>query len=208
MAIELVTYQTVAPAGVVIEDAGSSVFYPAGTVFKCRARCASIQRLLASKDIVVAEGPAVVPPAGPIAGGIGPEGPRGPRGAAGDRGEKGDQGDQGPPGPIGINWRGNWSPVVSYSINDGVSHLGSSFVAIAANLNDPPFSASWSVMAVRGGDGFEGRTDSRGLTDRWLAVKARQEAVPNGITYDIVRDRLSVEVQAAFDAMNAAGGPE
>ncbi len=207
MAIDLLTYQAVAPAGVVVEDAGSSVFYPAGAVFKCRPRCASIQRLLASKDIVVASGPAIVPPSGPIAGGVGPEGPRGPRGAAGNPGEKGDQGDQGPTGPIGINWLGNWSPVVGYERNDGVSHLGSSYIAVSPNLNDPPLSVNWSVIATRGNDGFEGRTDSPGLTDRWLSIRSRLESVPGDALYDTLRARLTDEVQSAFNAMIAGGGP-
>jgi len=208
----LETYQVVAPAGVVIEDAGSSVFYQAGTVFKCRARCPSIQTGIASGKIVPSIGEAVTPPTGPIAGGTGPEGPRGPKGDTGDQGAKGDQGDQGPAGPIGINWLGNWSPIVSYAINDGVAHLGSSFAALAENLNDPPFSANWSVIAARGTDGFEGRTDPAGLTDKWLAVKARLDALPvvpevGDDPYAEARARLTQRVQSALDAITTSGGP-
>lgn len=208
----LETYQVVAPAGVVIEDAGSSVFYQSGTVFQCRPRCPSIQTGLTSGKIVLSTGEAVIPPTGPVAGGIGPEGPRGLKGDVGDRGEKGDQGDQGPAGPIGITWQGNWSPIVSYSINDGVAHLGSSFVATAANLNDPPLSVNWSVLAARGTDGFEGRTDPAGLTDKWLAIKARLDALPavpgeGDDPYATTRTRLTQQVQDATVAITIAGGP-
>jgi hypothetical protein len=211
MAITLETYQVVAPAGVVIEDGESSILYQAGMVFKCRPRCHSVVHHLAAKNIVVSDGPAIAPPTGPVAGGVGPIGPQGRKGSAGDRGEKGDPGPQGEVGPQGLTWRGIWNPITAYSTNDGVSYLGSSFIAVSPNLNDPPLSPNWSVLASRGGDGFEGRKDAAGLTDKWLSLKARLESVPPSSgeddPYAGVRIRLSSAVQAALDAVLAAGGP-
>jgi hypothetical protein len=60
--------------------------------------------------------------------GSGPAGPDGPKGDQGDKGDKGD---------VGLTWLGNWDFTVSYTENDAVSYMGSSFVAVAPNLNTP-----------------------------------------------------------------------
>lgn len=57
----------------------------------------------------------------------------------------------GPAGPSGLRWLGPWSSVTSYLINDGVSFGGSSYIAIGANLNDPPPSPNWNTLANQGG---------------------------------------------------------
>jgi len=210
------TYRVVDPAGVVIEDAGSSILYSPGAVFECRPRCPSVVRHLRSRRIVSAESleEAIAPLAtGPSSREVGPTGEPGPvgkRGRPGDRGLKGDVGDEGPAGPRGLNWRGSWASSVTYEVDDAVCHLGSSFVAILPNRGDPPFSINWSVLSSRGGDGFEGRTDAAGLTDKWLAIKARLEALPDRVErdpYKIARNRLEVAVNRALSAMKAAGGP-
>jgi len=68
-------------------------------------------------------------------------GPAGPEGPSGPKGNKGDKGD------TGLTWLGNWRSTVNYVENDAVAYMGSSFVAVAANLNDPPLSANWLVLA-------------------------------------------------------------
>ncbi len=47
----------------------------------------------------------------------------------------------------GVNWRGNWSSITNYSVNDAVACGGSSYAAVTANLNTPPPSANWNVPA-------------------------------------------------------------
>lgn len=67
---------------------------------------------------------------------------------------QGPVGPKGDPGPSGdVNWTGGWSSSVAYNINDAVSYLGSSYVAVANNNNDAPPSASWDVLAQKGDQG-------------------------------------------------------
>jgi len=97
--------------------------------------------------------------------GSGDTGPQGAPGAAGADGADGidgvdgavgPQGPQGDPGTVGTVWQGNWSSITSYVLNDAVSYLGSSFVATTPNLNDPPPSANWLVIAAEGATGAAG----------------------------------------------------
>lgn len=68
----------------------------------------------------------------------------------------GTQGPGGPPG-TGVQWKGAWSALTTYAINDGVSHDGSSYVANAAGLNhEPPNASYWDVLAAAGEDGDPG----------------------------------------------------
>ena len=98
------------------------------------------------------------------AGATGTAGPQGPAGAPGATGSQGPTGPQGPAGPTGaagapgMNFRGQWSPSVFYSINDAVSFDGSTFLALAANSNlQPDQSAqSWTVIAQAGSQGPTG----------------------------------------------------
>jgi hypothetical protein len=79
MAIE--TYQVIAATGVVIDDAGQSIFYPAGSVFQGNTNNPSIVSNLASQRIIRASGASVPPPPAPaVGGGVGPTGPTGPPG--------------------------------------------------------------------------------------------------------------------------------
>lgn len=50
-------------------------------------------------------------------------------------------------------WRGAWSAATSYVLNDAVSYIGSSFIAVGPNLNDPPPSANWNILAQAGSGG-------------------------------------------------------
>ena len=85
--------------------------------------------------------------------GSGPAGPVGPAGADGSDGAVGPQGTQ---GPIGLNWRGIWISGATYLEGDAVVHLGSSFIALAMNLSDPPLSVNWLVIAAQGIQGLQG----------------------------------------------------
>jgi hypothetical protein len=53
--------------------------------------------------------------------------------------------------PPGFVWQGPWSAATTYGINDVVQRFGSSYVAVAENLNKPPeSSAEWNLMAASG----------------------------------------------------------
>jgi hypothetical protein len=56
----------------------------------------------------------------------------------------------------GVNWKGTWSPTTTYNINDAVASRGTSYIAIAPNLNSQPPAAAWNVLASKGGPGPRG----------------------------------------------------
>lgn len=112
-------------------------------------------------------------PTGPM-GATGPTGPQGatgntgatgPTGAMGATGPTGPQGPQGtalgPTGPTGTQypWRGTWSSLTAYSLNDCVSYLGSGYVSIQAGTNntpDPAGTAFWNLLVQKGATGPQG----------------------------------------------------
>lgn len=55
-----------------------------------------------------------------------------------------------------VTFRGAWSSVTSYIINDIVTIAGSSYIATANNSNSEPPSANWSILAEKGGPGDQG----------------------------------------------------
>jgi Collagen triple helix repeat (20 copies) len=98
-----------------------------------------------------ATGPAGAP------GPTGNTGPQGATGATGATGPTGPTGPQGVPGPS-VVWRGNWTSAATYNANDGVSYNGSSYVAIATNVNHPPDThpTEWQLIAQQGAVGPTG----------------------------------------------------
>jgi len=106
-------------------------------------------------------------PQGP-AGQTGDAGPQGPAGAAGANGAQGSAGANGVPGPIGpagLTWKGNWSSLTSYAVNDAVLIGGSAYVAIQANTNvQPPVSGTWDLLAQKGDVGTTGAQGATGAT--------------------------------------------
>lgn len=109
-------------------------------------------------------------PAGP-AGATGPQGPAGPMGLMGPMGPKGDTGAAGPAGPAGMvgpvgpsvyAWKGPFAPAAAYVPNDVVSHLGASYVALAASTGSVPPSADWALIAQKGDVGPAGPVGATG----------------------------------------------
>lgn len=66
----------------------------------------------------------------------------------------------------GLTWRGAWSNVTAYVINDVVEHEGSSYIAVAGNTNSEPPSANWELVAAKGQDG-EGEDGEDGASFIW-----------------------------------------
>jgi len=79
----------------------------------------------------------------------------------------GEKGDTGAPG---TRWFGAWSAETTYILNDGVSHGGRSFVALAENTNsEPPAAgnATWQLIADKGADGTDGTNGADGGDGAW-----------------------------------------
>ncbi|MGA8890342.1 MAG: hypothetical protein WB493_02150, partial [Anaeromyxobacteraceae bacterium] len=61
-------------------------------------------------------------------------------------------------------WLGAWSAQTGYVVGDAVSHLGSSWVAVAASQGvAPPNAQSWSLLAAVGAQGPAGVAGPQGL---------------------------------------------
>jgi hypothetical protein len=84
-------------------------------------------------------------------GGVGPTGGPGPTGATG------------PQGIPGINWRGAWSSLVTYNLDDAVSSNGSSYICLSTNNNNQPPSVNWQLLAQIGATGPTGPTGPPGV---------------------------------------------
>lgn len=68
-------------------------------------------------------------------------------------------------GDTGVNWLGDWDDAVGYNPLDGVTHLGSSYVAILPNIDDePPNATYWQIIAAKGDTGATGATGATGDT--------------------------------------------
>lgn len=59
---------------------------------------------------------------------------------------------------ITINWTGPWISTQAYNVGDAVSFQGSSYIAIQANTDVPPYSnpLDWNLLAAAGLNGAQG----------------------------------------------------
>lgn len=81
----------------------------------------------------------------------------GPRGIQGVKGDQGNQGVAGAVGPAGLTWRGAWSNVTAYVVNDAVTRAGASWRCILAHTaHEPPNVTYWEPVAEKGAVGAEG----------------------------------------------------
>jgi hypothetical protein len=62
-----------------------------------------------------------------------------------------------------MNWRGGWDASVAYRQDDGVSHGGSSWIALRENIGSPPAPGEdWSLIAPKGDAGEQGEPGPQG----------------------------------------------
>ena len=113
-----------------------------------------------------ANGLTVTGPTGPSGASVtGPTGPTGVTGVTGVTGPTGSTGTTGESGALVM--KGAWSAIVSYSINDCVTHDGSSYVSIVnSNLNHMPYGtdAYWQLMGSIGATGPTGPAGPSGAS--------------------------------------------
>lgn len=73
--------------------------------------------------------------------------------------QTGPMGLQGVAGPPGMDWRGAWDSLTTYSFPDAVSYNGSTWLAVADNIGqapDLPSSPYWNIIAEKGSQGTVG----------------------------------------------------
>lgn len=113
-----------------------------------------------------------------LTGPAGADGADGATGATGDTGPAGPQGDVGPAGPAGadgsdaLSWiNGGWSTPTSYSVDDALQNLGSSYRCISAHTSsatDEPgvgavWETYWETIAEKGDTGAQGDQGPQGI---------------------------------------------
>lgn len=99
--------------------------------------------------------------------GAGVAGPTGPTGVVGPTGSTGGAGSTGATGNAGtsVNWRGTYAGGTTYTINDGVSFSGTSYVSLHGfNTGNQPDThpADWQLIAQTGAQGNTGVTGPTG----------------------------------------------
>ena len=114
-------------------------------------------------------------------------------------GQQGPTGATGATGARGLTWRGPYSPLTSYAIDDAVQHLGSSWVAIAPvtggcgpapignvciNAAAPPNPLFWNLLAKKGEDGAIGPSGPVGLNWRGSYVGSSSYAPNDAVGAD------------------------
>ena len=98
-------------------------------------------------------------------------------------------GGGGSKGDPGLAWKGQWNGTTPYRANDVVEHDGCSYVAVAANTNQPPPADCWNLLAAKGADGSGGGSgDGSGLhwAGAWsssTAYKANDVVTCEGSAY-------------------------
>ncbi len=82
-------------------------------------------------------------------------------------------------GKIKIVWKGAWNSSTAYTVDDAVSHSGSSYICIQAGTNQNPSSATayWQVMASAGTNGTDGTDVGATLANKEIAFKTNAGAV-------------------------------
>lgn len=85
----------------------------------------------------------------------GEPGPQGPQGIQGEVGPKGDTGATGPQGLQGIQgaqWRGAYSALTAYVVDDIVSYNGSSYICILASTGNLPTDTNYFSLVAQAGE--------------------------------------------------------
>lgn len=104
--------------------------------------------------------------------------------------------------PVGTNWRGTWSSVTTYAINDVVTRLGSSYISKTVNTNKPPEAnpADWDLSAAKGADGNHG-----GLSFRYTFSTTTTDSDPGNGTLRLNSATQNLATTIRADLLDAAG---
>lgn len=119
----------------------------------------------------------------------GDNGRDGEAGADGRDGRSGEDGGQGPKGQdgrsgqdgLGLTWKGTWNVRDTFNVNDVVNYLGSTYIAVASNVNTQPnsFREIWNLMASAGASGNDGADGADGADGGGAAALKWNDYVMN-----------------------------
>lgn len=100
----------------------------------------------------------------------------------------------------GASPKGAWDSATAYAVNDIVSLSGASYMAVAANTNDPPPSANWMLIAEKGAKGDTGATGKSygGTSSTSLTIGTGSKTITTqaGLAY-VVGDRVHLGATSA-----------
>ncbi len=94
-----------------------------------------------------------------------------------------------------ISWKGDWSSIVTYVLNDAVEYLGSAYIALQSTLNEPPADnpASWDlIVAGQIGTG-SGYTQTFSASTNTSVDPGDNNFTINGTDLEIATDDLNRE---------------
>lgn len=117
-----------------------------------------------------------------------------------------ERGTVGPVGGIGltgsgVNWRGPYSALASYVLNDAVSYSGSSWRALRVVIGVTPVEgADWTIIAVKGDTGPPGTGDLNYLYTQLIAsatwnITHNLGKYPNVVVIDSGNTEVEGEVE-------------
>jgi len=114
-------------------------------------------------------------------------------------------------GAKGLNWRGDYSPVYSggYKIDDAVSYLGSSYVAI---VNNPIFAPNilnieWNVLALKGNKGDDGNPGTADAILGKAYIDAGLTSITNTIPRIIQFNKTEINSNVGPNQIHTQGDP-
>ena len=112
-------------------------------------------------------------------GAAGAPGPAGVPGPMGPAGATGATGPQGPP----VSFTGGWNVTRAYGLGDAASYLGTSYVAVAANVGREPDLSPlyWAMLAQSGAAGPAGPAGPQGMTGP-TGIGQQGPVGPQGLT--------------------------
>ena len=122
------------------------------------------------------------------------------------------RGDTGATGPAGLTYRGTWSAVTAYSVNDGVVYAGSSYIALTSSTGVLPVggagsASAWSLLAAQGATGTQGPGGPTGPAGTAPTVTVASTATgAAGSQASVQNVGTATNVQLAFTIPQGAAG--
>lgn len=122
------------------------------------------------------------------------------------------RGDAGAVGPSGLIYRGTWNTATSYSMRDGVSYSGSSYIALASNTGLPPIgfagsAAAWALLAAQGATGVSGPAGPTGPAGTAPSISVAATRTGAAGTQAVVQNvGTATDIQLDFTIPQGAAG--
>ena len=81
-----------------------------------------------------------------------------------------------------MTWRGTWSALTQYFVDDAVEYQGSAYIAVLSNIGQSPPGSNWDLVAQQGAAGAQGPQGAAGPQGPAGPAGAQGPAGPQGAT--------------------------